>query len=641
MSKRTSSKTTVKIIKSRDDHDTRHLSEVVTELDIRHLQNWVKKDPDDNILVCFDHDRHNIMKIKKSTLFGTQISDENILCEYKNLPIGSTYNNCDNKFIDLSKYNLGNLVVNIRYFNYWLSATSYINNNDNYIIHVIINKNEFVDAVSKKSSLQPLRKYEIAKFQEIVFNEYWLPTSYIHLPFHHWINKAPHDNILVCFANDLTNIMKFKRSDFLVIPDKSYYCSCYNTEDGVLIADVTKLEICRHEYIDISKYNKFPPAVGNLLIDEYSWDNILLHPDLEEKEKHTFVYVIRNTKDVVEVISKTKLRLYRKKNMSLLLYSYQWDSPINLYLRYGKSYFTTDTLKKYYKRYGKLEGNTFKVMKVATIQEAIENVKQSVHEMDDMFTNYATRNDNPEFIVYRGMSKPYEFTDPSRFSHGHKSIILNSFTSTTKNLKAAEIFSVNNQNVKVVAEIFSMNMNKIFVDTDSRIVDYEGKFVNSDGEYIDLNGNISTIPIKTNKTYKPSSNVYVMKLDVGIPYFDIESTETTRFPGESEILLPSNLRLQFIKEEIVYITDDKGYNLIHVTLHKRSETQFENHQESTLCNRNYELGIIESMSASEWLFARSTSVNSKLSTSSSKSTHKKKRKLSGGYIGINQPLLLM
>ena len=84
---------------------------------------------------------------------------------------------------------------------------------------------------------------------------------------------------------------------------------------------------------------------------------------------------------------------------------------------------------------------------------------------------------------------------------------------------------------------------------------------------------------------------------------------------------------------------DNGYNLIHVSVHKRSKTQFENQEKNTLCNSSYEIWTIESMSASEWLFARSNFVNSKLSTSSSKSTRKntKKRKLSGG----NKPLLLI
>ena len=44
--------------------------------------------------------------------------------------------------------------------------------------------------------------------------------------------------------------MKLKRSDFLGVipPDKYYYCSCYNTEDDILVADVKQPDICSDEH---------------------------------------------------------------------------------------------------------------------------------------------------------------------------------------------------------------------------------------------------------------------------------------------------------------------------------------------------------------------------------------------------------
>ena len=109
---------------------------------------------------------------------------------------------------------------------------------------------------------------------------------------------------------------------------------------------------------------------------------------------------------------------------ALLNYSYQWDSAINFYLRVGEDYFNTSVFKQYYKRFGK------------TTEQAIENVKQKVLDIDKAFLEAAPRNENNQTYYYRGMQKHFEKLDKI----GNKETISN-FISVSTSVNVALRFS--------------------------------------------------------------------------------------------------------------------------------------------------------------------------------------------------------
>ena len=81
---------------------------------------------------------------------------------------------------------------------------------------------------------------------------------------------------------------------------------------------------------------------------------------------------------------------------ALIDYSFQWDVPVNLYLRQGETYFETSIFKQYYRRYG------------TTLEEAANNIKQKIEDLDRAFIEAATFNQNSDAIYFRGMQMPFK-----------------------------------------------------------------------------------------------------------------------------------------------------------------------------------------------------------------------------------------
>ena len=109
---------------------------------------------------------------------------------------------------------------------------------------------------------------------------------------------------------------------------------------------------------------------------------------------------------------------------ALTNYSFQWDSPINNYLRLGESYFESDTFKKYHKRYGN------------TMDESIEAIKNIIQDLDKVFLEAAPKNESSTNIFYRGMTKPFE-----NLININDSIVVPNFISITSDFSIAIRFS--------------------------------------------------------------------------------------------------------------------------------------------------------------------------------------------------------
>ena len=86
---------------------------------------------------------------------------------------------------------------------------------------------------------------------------------------------------------------------------------------------------------------------------------------------------------------------------SLYNYSYQWDSMINNYLLKGDEAFDSEFFRDNYTRY--INENQQSVTK----NEAIDNIKQRITNIDRCFSTFAPRNNINNLILYRGMKTEY------------------------------------------------------------------------------------------------------------------------------------------------------------------------------------------------------------------------------------------
>ena len=92
-----------------------------------------------------------------------------------------------------------------------------------------------------------------------------------------------------------------------------------------------------------------------------------------------------------------KIDVYFEKILDTALkdYSYQWDQAVNQYLRIGDSYFynlnSGFNKNNIWKRFGK------------TNQEAIDAVKNKIVDLDRVFLEAATKNEDTKRVYYRGM----------------------------------------------------------------------------------------------------------------------------------------------------------------------------------------------------------------------------------------------
>jgi len=120
---------------------------------------------------------------------------------------------------------------------------------------------------------------------------------------------------------------------------------------------------------------------------------------------------------------------------SLYAYSFQWDQPINSYLRFGESYFDTTKFNTYRHRYG------------STQEEAIQAIKDKINFIDKTFLEDAPRVSSAKQIeLYRGMKEQYTFkriTDGKRvpIQKVNDRFIGNNYMSLTRDQNIARSFS--------------------------------------------------------------------------------------------------------------------------------------------------------------------------------------------------------
>lgn len=267
-----------------------------------------------------------------------------------------------------------------------IEINEWLNENDDNIL-IIINKNIQNLSFSRSETLKKNKN----------FNDkiYLLKKSFLQVP------ELKHIYLNCIFENQQLMINETYREK------NNYYNLGYYLGKPILIdlKEIISSKFKKNRIFKINflnhNFNKYINKESILLSQiNLSNKNLLKIPkNADEKEKKRILDL--NKKE--NIINKKNLPI--KKNdvyfeeilaKALTNYSYQWDVPINLYLRTGESYFTTSIFKQYYKRYGK------------TPEEAISAIKERIFNLDRVFNEVAQRNESSNVFYYRGMQRPFE-----------------------------------------------------------------------------------------------------------------------------------------------------------------------------------------------------------------------------------------
>lgn len=369
------------------------------------------------------------------------------------------------------------------------------------------------------------------------------------LEINEWLNETD-DNILLILDKSTKNI-SFSRSDsaaknkisdkiylfkrsYLQVPElKHIYHQCFLEQGQLMVNETFKSKTFFYNlgyYLgkpilidykqviskNINKHRIFKINFSSSEFDDFinkesllmsqislSTKNLLKAPKgitIDEKKEFDA------RKKIEALISKKNLPVKKEVYFEEILakaltnYSYQWDVPINLYLRTGEDYFNTSIFKQYYKRYGK------------TLEEAIENVKQKVLDIDRAFLEAVPRNENDTILYYRGMQRPFEKLN----NIGDKETISN-FISVSTAFNVALRFSGVLRGSKCC--------------------------------------------------------LYQLSIDKGIPIIDMVST--TKFKQEKEILLPRNLVFELVNiKTIAYGINNRVIPIANIKVHLQHKDQF-------------------------------------------------------------------
>ena len=288
-----------------------------------------------------------------------------------------------------------------------------------------------------------------------------------------WLNESP-DNIVIFFDAKLSfsktltlnsnnsNNYNYKifclKKQYLEIPNANdLYKECILKNNNLLVNDTFK---SKNNYFDLGYYinKKLLINVNNIKkvftknkknrifkldltdkspfvskeslllsnIELYKPKKLAINKDINIEEQNK----IKKLNAKIDAIDKKNLPY--KKNVyfeyllskALLDYSFQWDAPVNSYLRLGENYFSSQIFKNYHRRYG------------SSLESAANAVKNKVNELDRVFLEAAPINDDSKTIYYRGMKTKFENLDKI----GDKTIIKN-FISVSKSFDVAIRFS--------------------------------------------------------------------------------------------------------------------------------------------------------------------------------------------------------
>ena len=270
------------------------------------------------------------------------------------------------------------------------------------------------------------------------------PISYDTVNLETWLRET--DDNIVLYTNINKKPLCLKKSYFLNTHMNDIYHSCKLENNELMINETYKSEPFRNIGYFFDKYT----MINNKLLirDLKKKKNIFkLTVDTDKKEfiNREFLELTQIGLANPKTADKQKQKLNKKllnKNIphkedvyfnelisrALFNYSWQWDAPINNFLRKGIEYFDTELFKKYQKRYG------------ATKKLAIQAIKDRISQIDRCFIEAAPKVQDDKRVFYRGMTTGYGFTNVN------DEIVVRNFTSVSDNIDVA--FSFYNKETK-------------------------------------------------------------------------------------------------------------------------------------------------------------------------------------------------
>ena len=170
---------------------------------------------------------------------------------------------------------------------------------------------------------------------------------------------------------------------------------------------------------DIVPLDKWEASEANFINQETL---LLTQIGLFKKLKNDNLFKYNNNLFKKNIPHKEEVYFNQLMSQSLYNYSWQWDGPINNYLRTGDSYWDTAIFTQYMSRYGNNKEN------------AIKNVKSKIESIDKCFMEAAPRNQDDSKLYYRGMRNGYGF------SGINDEVIVRNFTSVSEKIAVALSF---------------------------------------------------------------------------------------------------------------------------------------------------------------------------------------------------------
>ena len=266
-----------------------------------------------------------------------------------------------------------------------------------------------------------------------------------------WISKTD-DNFVLVLPNKKR--LCLKKSYFLNPQINDLYLNCSLNKGNLMVQETNKSKLYRnigyyfdkYTMIDDKELIKYLKQKKNMYelktidkddglapIDE--WDT----PEPEFINQETLLLsqigLFKIKKGTLHVIKKMNLKLFNQNiphkeevyfnalmSLALFNYSFQWDAPINRFLRIGDDYFNSDLFKQFRSRYGPNQA------------QAVQNVKNKIEAIDKCFMEVAPRNENKTKVYYRGMTQGYGFV---KDGDGLGDVRVRNFTSVSETMDIA------------------------------------------------------------------------------------------------------------------------------------------------------------------------------------------------------------
>lgn len=285
------------------------------------------------------------------------------------------------------------------------------------------------------------------------------PISYDTVNLETWLRET--DDNIVLYTNVNKKPLCLKKSYFLNTHMNDIYHSCKLENNELMINETYKSEPFRNIGYFFDKYT----MINNKLLirDLKKKKNIFkLTVDTDKKEfiNREFLELTQIGLANPKTADKQKQKLNKKllnKNIphkedvyfnelmsrALFNYSWQWDAPINNFLRKGIEYFDTELFKKYQKRYG------------ATKKLAIQAIKDRISQIDRCFIEAAPKVQDDKRVFYRGMTTGYGFTGLN------DEVVVRNFTSVSDNIDVA--FNFYNKETKCCIHEITLQIGRAHV----------------------------------------------------------------------------------------------------------------------------------------------------------------------------------